>query len=414
MKNEFLAGLTAFATIAYIIIVNPQILSRAGLEFESVMAATILTAALATFLMGIYANYPFVLAPGMGLNAYFTYGIVLGEGFSWETALGICFISGIIVLALNLLGFREAILDAVPKSLRLASTAGIGLFLLFIGFQNVGLIAAHTETLVTLGAVKSLPVLLATGGVILTAALMALNIRSALFIGIFSVSIASWLLGAAPWNGILATPALPEATFWKFNLLSALQPEAWPIIVTFVFIALFDTAGTVFALAEQGGFIREGKIPRIRRVLTCDALGTVAGGALGTSPVTTYLESASGIAAGGRSGVTAIVTSLLLLLTLFFSPLITSIPLFATAPALIIIGALMLRSATRINWEDPAEYLPASIVIASIPLTYSIADGIALGFITYPFIKLLCGRLHETNSMLWVIAAFFIMRFTFL
>jgi len=415
VTTEFLAGLTTFATVAYIIVVNPLILSQAGMDFNAVMVATILAASVSTFMMGFYANYPFVQAPGMGLNAYFTYGVVISMGHRWEEALGASFIAGFLFLVLNLLGLRRLIMDAIPAGLRRAITGGIGLFLAFISVKNIGLIVENPNTLVELGDITSPEVLLAGFGLVTITVLMARNVKGAIILGI----LLSWTIGLAlrlvEWKGIVAMPPSIAPTFLKLDIIAAFNPQMSDVLISFLFIAIFDTAGTLIGLAEQGGFLdAHGKLPRARKALVTDAIGTMVGALAGTSPMTTFLESSSGIEAGGRTGLTAVVAAALFLLSLFFGPLAASIPFFATAPVLIIIGALMLKTLRNLRWNDPSEVIPAFVVMLMIPLTFSIATGIAVGFIIYPFTKLLCGRYKEIHWLGWILAILFIAKFAFM
>lgn len=407
-----MAGLTTFSTMAYIIFVNPMILSSTGMDFGAVMVATILSAAIATFIMGVYANYPFALAPGMGLNAYFTYGVVLGMGHSWQIALATTFIAGFGFLVLNLLRLRELVMSAIPRSLRLAVTSGIGIFIAFIGLQNGNIIQSHPATLLTVGDITSSQAYLTGLGLIVTTALMSLGFRSAIFMGI----LLNWLIGLATglveWQGLVAMPPSVMPTLLQMDLAGALKPELVWVVVSFLFIAVFDTTGTLIGLAEQGGFVdSKGKLPRAQQALVTDAIGTMVGASLGTSPVVTYLESASGIAAGGRTGLTAVVVAGLFLMAMFFSPLAASIPLFATSPTLIIIGALMLKPIVRLDWDDPTEFIPAFVALTTIPFTFSIGTGIGLGFVTYALVKLLSGRAREVHWLTWVLASLFLFKF---
>lgn len=401
--------------MAYIIFVNPMILNEAGIDFNSAMFATIISASLATLLMGLLANYPFALAPGMGLNAYFTYTVVLGGGHSWQIALGASFLAGFFLFILNVLQVREAIMNAIPGSLRIAIASGVGLFLAFIGLKNVGLITSNSSTFVTLGKIASPEALLTGIGLIMIAVLMSYQIRGAILIAIVVVWILSILFGLVEWKGLVAWPLLPKETFLKLDLWKALSPDLLPAVFSFLFVANFDTAGTLLSLSEQGNFLNQrGRLPRAHRALYCDAIGTMTGGLLGSSTITTYLESASGIAAGGRTGLTSVVVALLFLLALFFSPFASSIPHFATAPALIVIGALMAKQMVKIDWEDVTEFIPAFIILIAIPLTFSIANGIALGFVVYPILKLLGGKWREVNWITWLLFVLCILKFIYL
>ncbi len=414
VKTEVLAGLTTFSTMIYIIFVNPRILSEAGMDYGAVMVATIIATFLASLYMGVKANYPFALAPGMGLNAYFTYGIVIGEGHPWEVALGACFIAGLVFLLLNVTGIRENIMNAIPTDLRLGTAGGIGLFLAFIGFKSISLVVPDEKTLLTLGNVTNPEILFAGLGIVLITALMAINVRGAIFICTMVLWALGLLLGYIEWQGLFSLPPNPLPTLLKLDILGALDLYMLPVILSFIFVAIFDTAGTLLGLAQHGKFLTpEGKIPRTRKALNADAIGTIAGSVLGTAPFTTYLESATGISAGGRTGLTATTVAILFLLTLFIAPLASSVPPFATAPALIVIGALMVKQTSQIDWEDMTEFVPGFITLITIPMTFSIATGVALGFVTYPIIKLLSGKVKETNWIVWVIASLFCTKFIF-
>lgn len=413
-KTEILAGLTTFSTMIYIIFVNPRILSEAGMDYGAVMVATIIASCFASLYMGLRANYPFALAPGMGLNAYFTYGIVIGGGHSWETALGACFLAGLIFLILNITGIRELIMDAIPTDLRLGTAGGIGLFLAFIGFKSINLVIPNDKTLLSLGNMADPGVILTGFGVIMITSLMALEIKGSIFI----CTILNWaiglMLGLVKWKGFFSLPPSPLPTIMKLDIIGALNPHLIPVVLSFVFVAIFDTAGTLLGLAHHGNFLTpEGKIPRTRKALNADALGTIVGSTLGTAPFTTYLESATGISAGGRTGLTATTVGLLFLLALFISPFAASIPPFATAPALIVIGALMLKQASQLDWEDMTEFVPGFITLIAIPMTFSIPTGVALGFVIYPFTKLFTGKVRETSWIAWVIALLFATKFLF-
>lgn len=414
LLTEVIAGITTFATMAYIIVLNPQILSEAGMDFDSVFFATVICSAFTTLLMGLWARYPFALGPGMGVNAYFAFGLILNQGISWQVALGICFWSAVILLALNCAGWRERILDSIPVSLRHATAGGIGLFLIFIGFQNVCLILPSEATLVCMGDAGSPQVYLTFLGIILITALLVRNVAGAFLWVLALLASIAWIFGLHPFQGIVALPSWPKATFFQLDLIQSLHPQMWPYILTFVFIGLIDAIGTVIALGQQGAFLLEKKLPSAGRVLACDAIGTLGTSVLGSSPMTTFLESGSGIAAGGRTGLTAVVVAFLFFMALFFQPLIESIPLFATAPALIIVGIMMTKCLKDVKWDDPTEAIPAAMTLASIPLTYSVASGIAIGFISYPLIKLLSGYRNQTSPLLWVTAFLFAIKFVFI
>ncbi|SCA63809.1 Putative permease MJ0326 [Chlamydiales bacterium SCGC AG-110-P3] len=410
VRTEILAGITTFSTMVYIVFLNPVILADAGMDFSAVMVSTILAAALATLLMGIYGDYPFAQAPGMGLNAYFTYGVVITMGHTWQAALGASFVAGAVFLILNLMGLRRRIMEAIAPSLRIAVTAGLGLFLALIGLKNVGLIAPDAVTVVSLGRIDSPELLMAGIGLIATTVLLAREVRGAFIFGIALVWLISLVGGYTTWQGAFALPPSVAPTFLQLDIKAALQPAMLGTVTSFVFIAIFDTAGTLTALAEQGGFLdNKGRLPRAQRALVTDAVATMLGAAVGTSVMTTYLESAAGIQAGGRTGLTAIIVALLFLCTLA-----GSIPIYATTPVLLIIGAMMLRPVTRLNWDDPTEMIPAFLILVTIPLTFSIATGIGVGFIVYPAIKLLTGRHRDIHALTWILGIGFFLKFIFL
>ncbi|RLE17805.1 MAG: NCS2 family permease [Acidobacteria bacterium] len=415
VKTEMIAGLTTFMTMSYVIFVNPAILSKTGMDFGAVLVATVLGAGLTTVFMGLYANYPFALAPGMGLNAYFTYTVVMQMGYRWETALGAVFISGCIFLFLTFVKLRQVIVHAIPDSLKLATAGGIGLFIALIGLKESGLIVANKATLVGLGDVTRPEAVLTVLGVILTGALMTRKVKGAILIGILVLWVAGLAGGFSQFKGIFSMPPSLAPTFLKLDIAGALQIGFFGIVFAFLFVDLFDTTGTLVGIAEYGGFIRKnGNFPRVGRALTVDAVGTIAGSMLGTSTVTSYVESSTGVAEGGRTGLTSVVTGVLFLFTVFISPMAESVPFFATAPALIIIGVLMMKSTARIQWDDFTEAVPAFLAMIAIPFTYSIATGIAVGFILYPLSKLLAGRWREVSIPVWVLMILFIIRFIYL
>jgi len=414
-RTEVQAGIATFLTMAYIVVVNPGILAEAGVPFEGALFATCIAAAFASLLMGLIANYPFALAPGMGLNAYFAYSVVLGQGVTWQTALGAVFISGVVFAALTVARVRALIVDAVPDPIKVATAAGIGLFIAFIGLRNAGVVVGSPATLVTLGDFSSAPVLLALGGLIVTAALAARGIKAALILGILGVTIAAITSGLAPApDGILSTPR-PASTFLALDVAGALRIGLLDIVFVFLFVDMFDSVGSFMGLARQGGFIdRSGTMPRMNRALLADSLGTVGGAILGTSTVTTYIESAAGIGAGGRTGLTSVTVAALFILAAFATPLAAAIPPYATAPALILVGAMMMRAVLDVTWTDMTDAVPAFITMLAMPLTFSIANGLALGFITYPLVKLVGGRGREVRPLVWVLAGLFVVRFVYL
>jgi len=405
--TEVRAGVTTFLTLSYILFVNPQILSAAGMPAEDVAIATALASAVATAAMALLANYPVALAPGMGLNAYFTYGVVRGMGIDWRVALAAVFVEGLLFLALAAGGVRRAIIDAVPMTLKLATMSGIGLFLGMIGLQHAGLVVDHPETLVTLGEVASPTALVALAGLVLTGALMARRVRGAILAGIAATAALAWAAGlAALPERWLSLPRLPRETFLALDFGGLLSAGAVVVVLAFLFVDLFDTAGTLIGVGRLGGFLdEEGRLPRADRAFAADALGTTAGAALGTSTVTSYIESATGVEEGGRTGLTALVVAVLFLLALFFTPLLAAVPAVATAPALVLVGALMLDGAREIEWGRAEEALPAFFTVAVMPLTFSIANGIALGIASHTLLRLLAGRWREVHPVMYVLTA---------
>lgn len=414
-RTELLAGLTTFVTMAYIIFVNPSILAETGMPIAAVTVATCLCAAFGSILMGALANYPLALAPGMGLNAYFTYTVVKGMGVPWPVALGAVFLSGIIFLLLTLGGIRQRLLAAIPYQLHAAVAGGIGLFIAFIGLRNAGLIVPSPATTVTLGNLHSPPVLLAVFGIALIAILQALRVRAAMLLGVLGTLVVGILFHQVHWTPATLNPAAIRATAFHLDLRGALHLNALEIIFVFLFVDLFDNIGTLVAVTERAGLIApDSTIPRLDRIFFADAASTVVGSLAGTSTVTSYIESASGVAAGGRTGVTAIVTGLCFLVSIFVAPLVGAIPSFATAPALILVGALMVASAARIDWDEPRIAIPAFLTLLTIPLTYSIATGLSFGIISFAALELATGRARKEHWMLYLLAVLFIARFVWL
>lgn len=415
VKTEVIAGITTFLTMAYIAFVNPAILSDAGMDFGAVFVATCIAAAVGTLIMGLYANYPIALAPGMGLNAFFTYGVVLGMGHTWQVALGAVFLSGILFVILSILPVREWIINAIPKGLKMAISAGIGLFLGIIALKNAGIVVDHPATLVTIGDLTAWPALLALLGFAVMVALDRLRVPGAVIIGILAITAIGVLLGVSEFKGIVDLPPDPSPTFLQLDLAGAFKIALLSVVFTFLFVDLFDTAGTLIGVAHRAGLLDpDGKLPRLRQALMADSSASVLGAAIGTSTTTSYIESASGIKAGGRTGLTAVVVALLFLLTLFFAPLAGTVPAFATAPALLFVACLMTRGLAEIDWEDVTEYAPAVLTALSMPLTFSIAHGIGLGFIAYAAVKILTGRISDCSVAVLVIAAAFVLKFAFL
>lgn len=418
VRTEIIAGITTFMTMAYILFVNPSILSETGMPFDAVMMATASSAILATLLMAFLANYPFALAPGMGLNAYFAYSVVFGLGYSWQTALGAVFISGIVFVLLSLSGIREMIIDAVPATLKSAIGAGIGLFIAFIGLQNGGLVQSDPATIIGIGNLGEPAVFLAAVGILITGILLARRVNGAILWGILITTILGIPLGvtAMP-DGFLKMPSFSTwaPIFGKLDIGGALGIGILEVIFAFLFVDLFDTIGTLIGVSQQAGFLdKEGRLPRANKALLADAFGTVAGAIFGTSTVTTYVESASGVAVGGRTGFANLITAGCFLLSMFFLPIIAIVPSAATAPALIVVGAMMIRAVLDISWSEMDEALPAFIAMIAMPFTYSIATGIALGFIVYPVVKVLNGKAKEVHAITYILAVLFVLRFIYL
>ena len=413
--TEILAGTTTFMTMAYIVFVNPSILHDAGMPFAGVLAATCLCAALGSILMGALARYPIALAPGMGLNAYFSYTVVKGMGVSWQVALGAVFISGVIFLLLTAAGIRQLILNAIPPELYAAVAVGIGLFIAFIGLRNAGIIAGNPATLVSLGNLRDPNTLLALFGLFLIAGLLARGMRAAMLIGIFTTAALGGVLGLIHWQPQSYRLADFTSTAFRLDIRGALGMGAVEIIFVFLFVDLFDNIGTLVGVGKKAGlFDAANRIPRVNRILFADATATVAGSLAGTSTVVSYIESAAGVVAGGRSGVTAIVTGLLFLVALFVAPLVGPVPAFATAPALIVVGSLMVSHVREIDWDDPLIALPAFLTILTIPLSFSIANGLAFGFTAYTLMRLLRGQFRQVSWLVYVLTGLFILRFLYL
>jgi AGZA family xanthine/uracil permease-like MFS transporter len=414
-KTEILAGATTFVTMAYIVFVNPSILAETGMPFKAVLEATCLCAAFGSILMGAFARYPIALAPGMGLNAYFTYTVVKGLGISWETALGAVFLSGVAFLVLTFLGVRQLIVGAIPKELYAAVAGGIGLFIAMIGLRNAGIIVTSPSTLVTLGNLLDKRALLALFGLILTAALLAWGVRAAMLIGILATTLTSVATGLATWSPDSYRISGIAATAGKLNIAGAWHIGLIEIVFVFLFVDLFDNVGTLVGVGTKAGLFDEtNRIPRINRILFADASATLAGSLLGTSTVVSYIESAAGVVAGGRSGLTAIVTGLLFIVAMFIAPLLGAIPTAATAPALIVVGSLMMSQIAEISWKDPTIALPAFLTLVAIPLTFSIANGLAFGFTTYALLRIVRGEFRKTHWLVYLLAALFIVRFLYL
>jgi len=412
VRTEIVAGLTTFLTMAYIIFVNPQILAAAKMPVPAVFVSTCVAAAIGCFLMAFLANYPIALAPGMGLNAYFAFGVVGGMGYSWQVALGCVFISGIIFFIISVLPIREWIVNAIPKSLKMAIAAGIGLFLALIALKNAGIVVGNEATLVTHGKLVSWPVLMAVLGFALIVALEHRRVLGGVIIGILAVTIVSILAGEQKFGGIFDIPPSIAPVFLQMDLAGAFKVGLVTVVFAFLFVDLFDNTGTLIALAHRGGFLRpDGTVPRLSRVLMSDSAAAMLGAAVGTSTTTSYIESASGINAGGRTGLTAATVGVLFLLALFIAPLAGSIPAYATAPALLYVACLMARGLVEIEWDDITEAAPAVIIAIAMPFTFSIADGIAFGFISYTGIKLAAGRMRDIHPAVAILSVLFVIKY---
>jgi AGZA family xanthine/uracil permease-like MFS transporter len=413
-KTEILAGATTFVTMAYIVFVNPTILRETGMPFTAVVAATCLSAAFGSIAMGAYARYPIALAPGMGLNAYFTYTVVKGMGVPWQTALGAVFLSGVAFLILTLTGLRQAIIAAIPAELYSAVAAGVGLFIALIGFRNAGIIVSDSATTVTLGNLRDPHTLLAVFGLLLISLLLAWGVRAAMLLGILSTTLAGAAAGLVPWSPQSYRLSEISATVFKLDIASTARIGLVEIVFVFLFVDLFDNIGTLVAVGRKAGLFVDNRIPRLERIFLADASATIVGSLAGTSTVVSYIESSAGVAAGGRTGVTAIVTGLLFIAALFVAPLIGAIPAAATAPALIIVGSFMASALGEIDWSDFGVAIPAFLTVMMIPLTFSIANGLAFGFTTFTLLKVFRGEFRKVSAVVYVLTLLFLVRFYYL
>jgi AGZA family xanthine/uracil permease-like MFS transporter len=419
-RTEIVAGITTFLTMAYIAFVNPSILKAAGMPFGAVMTATCLSAAIASILIGSYAKLPIAAAPGMGTNSYFAFSVCIVMGIAWQTALAAVFISGILFFILSVTGLRTKIMDAIPDSMKHAVAAGIGIFIAFVGLRNAGIIVKNDAVLVGLGDLAHPNAIVTIIGLVITAFFLAKKIRGALLWGILLTTGIAITMGVAKMpEGVVDMPPSILPTLWQLDFKGAFSLGLIEIIFAFFFVDLFDTIATLIGVADQGGLLKKGAdgklhLPQAGRALTADSIGTIAGAALGTSTVTAYIESTAGIAAGGKTGFTAVVVGLLFIVMLFFSPIISIVPAQATAPALVIVAIFMLRNLMKVLWDDWTEAIPAVVACLAIPLTYSISNGLALGFILYPLIKIVTGRWREANWMVYLLGALFILKFMLL
>jgi AGZA family xanthine/uracil permease-like MFS transporter len=415
VRSELLAGLTTYLTMAYIVVVNPSILAAAGIDQGAAFVATCIAAAIGSAAMGMLADLPLALAPGMGLNAYFTFSVVKGMGVSWQIALGAVFVSGLLFLLISVLRIREWLINAIPMSLKLGIGAGIGLFLGLIGLHEMGVVTGNPVTLVTIGDLGKTPTVLSILGFLIIAGLSARGLRGAILVGILVTAALGIPLGRTQFQGIIAPPPSLLPTFLQLDIRGALSLGVTTVVLTFLLVDVLDNAGTLIATTQRAGLLRpDGTVPRLREALLADSGGAIIGSMLGTSTTTSYIESAAGIEAGGRTGLTAVAVAVLFLLTLFFAPVATSIPGFATAPALVFVACLMARALSDVAWDDTTEYLPAVIVAISIPFSFSIATGIGLGFAVYVVVKAAAGRSTEIPGAVWLIAALSVLRFALL
>jgi len=413
--REIIAGLTTFLAMSYIMVVNPLILGDAGMDFEAVFVATCCAAALGSLVMGVLANYPIGLAPGMGQNAFFTYAVVIGSGHPWQTALGAVFLSGVLFLIISLLPIRAWLINSIPKNLKLGMTTGIGFFLAFVAMKNAGIITANASTLIALGDLLSFPTFMALGGFCAITAFASNGYRSAVILGVLLISLISWGAGEADFLGIVAAPPSVAPVFFQLDIRAALDISMLSVILTMLLVDVFDTAGTLVGVATRGNLMdASGNLPRLSKALLADSGSTAIGALLGTSSTTSYIESAAGVESGGRTGLSAVVIAIASILSLVLAPLAQSIPSYAAAAALLFVSASMAQSLVEIDWPDITESTPAIITALMMPFSFSIADGIGIGFISYVLIKLLAGRVKEVPLAVGFIALVFALKFTFL
>lgn len=415
LKKEVMGGITTFLTMAYILAVNPDILGDAGMDKGAIFTATVVSAVVATLVMALYAKLPFALAPGMGLNAFFAYTIVLTMGYSWQFALTAVFLEGLIFILLTITGLRQKIVDSMPLVLRRSISPGIGLFIAFIGLKNAGIVAASSSTFVTMGDLHSPAVLLACLGIILSAALLVRNVTGALLIGILATTLIGIPLGVTNFTSVVSTPPSLDPIFFQFEWGSILSLDMLVCVLTFLFIDMFDTIGTLIGVSSRAGMVDEkGNIPGLKKAFMADAIGTTLGSVLGTSTVTTYVESASGVNVGGRSGLTSFTSAICFALALFLAPLFLAIPSEATAPALVLVGVMMMGDIRQIDFNNYLTAIPCFVCIAFMPLTYSISDGILMGLITYVVLHVLTGNWKQVNVGSYILAVLFILKYAFL
>ncbi|MEZ7208640.1 NCS2 family permease [Pseudoalteromonas sp. DY56-GL79] len=414
VRTEVIAGLTTFVTMVYIVFVNPAMLAEAGMDHGAAFVATCIAAAIGCFIMGLWANYPLALAPGMGLNAFFTYGVVLGMGYTWQSALGAVFMSGCLFLFLSVFKVREWVIQAIPIVLKRAIAAGIGAFLALIALKNAKIVIASDATLVQLGDITSPGPLLAIASFFVIAALMYREVKSGVLISILMVTGIAWGLGLVDYHGVVDVPPSIAPTYMQLDLNGIFELSMLSVVFAFLFVDLFDTSGTLVAVTQKAGLSDEhGRMPRLGRALSADSTATIAGSVLGTSTTTSYIESVSGVSVGGRTGLTAVVVGICFLLMMFFAPLAQMVPAYATAGAILYVSVLMLQNLKLINWDEMSDAIPVSVVLLMTPLTFSIAHGIALGFISYTAVKLACNKANEISISVWVLTVLFIVKFAF-
>lgn len=414
IKTEIVAGITTFMTMAYILAVNPDILSATGMDKQALFTATALSAVIATLVMAIVAKLPFALAPGMGLNAFFAFTVVLSMGYSWQFALTAVFLEGIIFIILTAFNIRELIVNAIPLNMKYAVSAGIGFFIAFIGLQNAGIIVNNDAVLVGLGDLSSPKVLVGMFGILAIGVLLKLKVKGALLIGILASTVLALILGVAtlPTGGIVSLPPSVEPIFFKFDFENIFSLDMLIVLFTFLFVDMFDTVGTLVGVTEKAGMLtKDGKIPKVKQALFADAIGTTFGSMLGTSTVTTYVESAAGVAEGGRTGLTSFTVAVLFLIALFFAPLFIMIPGAATAPALFVVGLFMISPMLKVDFDDYTEAIPAFFTMIMMPLTYSIADGIVFGILSYVFLKVFSGKFAKVSPIMYILAILFLIKF---
>lgn len=412
VKTEILAGFTTFLTMAYIVVVNPAILSAAGVPFDQVFIATIVSAVIGTLIMALFANYPIAIAPGMGMNAYFT-SVVVTQGINYQVVFGAVLLAGILFLLLTFTKLRELLIESIPAPLKYGITAGIGFFIAFLGLKMSGIVVQNPDTLVSLGNLREPGTVLSIIGLFITLILTTRKIKGALFAGMFITALIGYFMGMLQIDGVASVP--PSIVFFDLDMTGVFSNALYGVVFAFLLVTIFDTTGTMVGVAEQAGLMKNGKLPKAKSALAADAVATTVGAALGTTPSSAYVESSAGVAAGGRSGLTSFVVAILFLVTLFFSPLVSAISSLSaiTAPALIIVGSYMIEGLAKIKWKEFDEAFPAFLVVLTMPLTSSIATGIAVGFITYPILKLVNGKGKEVHPILYVFGVIFLIQMVF-